>query len=289
MWIDWSVYRPRINQTGASAWPRGEKLGWRGSTEDHDILFFFGGSGTIKGRSDRSITVGHGTCLWLQPGHIYTATQQPDDPCQNYFVHFDLLDSNRRRRPHTAPSPPELLTNFDIRSAEASFARITTLLPYYSPDHAKRIGEERVAVAESILHGLLMDLDFAAQNRQPDESFGLRQHHSDLLMRILRDLHDHPDVPRTVQTLADDAGYSPAHFSRVFYSVMGMWPEQFLIDHRIERAKILLVKTPMSISEISDLLGYRQPSFFSTQFRSRTGCSPRAWRDSHESVPTGEK
>jgi len=279
MWVDWSTYRARILVTGASTWPKGERRGWRGSLREHDILFCLSGKGALKGKADREIPLAAGTCMWLTPGRLYRAHQDPDDPCRNYFIHFELLDSKGNVRPYDQPTPPERIDNIDLVAVESQFRRITTLLPYFRAEQRKRFKAERIAVAETLLQGLLMDLDFAAQHRQPEDSFGLQQLHSETIMRIVADLQERPDEARTVQSMADDAGYSAAHFSRVFHAVIGQWPEQFLIEQRMERAKVLLTTTAMSIHEIAEKLGYRQTSFFSTQFRMKIGSSPRTYRE----------
>jgi AraC-like DNA-binding protein len=279
MWVNWSVYRPRITVTGASSWPKGDRRGWRGSLRDHDILFFSAGTGDLKGRDNRHIPLHHGTCLWLTPGRIYEANQDPVDACQNYFIHFELLDREGHCRPHDEPVPPEWISNIDTVAVESLFRRITTLLPYYRTEQRGRFSLERIAVAESLLLSLLMDLDFSSHPSQPEPSFGLRQLHNEAIMRIVADIQQRPDDPRTVQSMADDAGYSAAHFSRVFHAVLGHWPEQFLIEQRIERAKVLLTTSSLSVFEIAEKLGYKQQSFFSTQFKLKVGSSPRAYRE----------
>lgn len=98
-------------------------------------------------------------------------------------------------------------------------------------------------------------------------------------MRAVVEIQDRIGGRYTVGELADIAGYSPEHFSRVFRSVMGQPPEEFLIRTRIEHAKGLLSNSLMSIWEIAHALGYSKPSFFSIQFRQRTGMSPRQYRE----------
>jgi len=278
MWVNWAVYRPRITVTGISNWVRGEPRGWRASLVDHDILFFLAGTGSMKAKADREVPLAPGTCLWLTPGRIYEGTQDPNDPIRNYYIHFELVDSAGRARPYEQPTPPEQIREFDAVAVEGMFRRISTLLPYFRTDQRGRFAPERIAVAESILHGLLMDLDFASQHDLTDDVVGLQRVHTEAIMKILVDVQERPDEPRTVQSLANSTGYSVAHFSRVFHTVIGQWPEQFLIDQRMERAKMLLTTSSLSIHEVAAKLGYRQTSFFSTQFRQKVGCTPRSFR-----------
>jgi len=283
MWVDWKRFRPQITMTGSAAWPQGERYGWSGAVRDHDILFFKTGSGEITASNGRRIPVSPGTCLWLMPGDIYEGNQDPNDPITNHYIHFKLMDSDGSIRAHDEPKRPERIDNIDTASVEATFRRINTLLPYFSHDNRDGFTAERIEVAESILRGLLMDLDLATQHRQPDNAFGLPRHHSETVMRVLVDMQDRPEKYRSVQSLADQAGYSTGHFARMFRAVVGEWPEQFLIRLRIAQAKVLLTTSAMSINEIAETLGYSQTSFFSTQFRKKIGCSPREFRESRRS------
>jgi transcriptional regulator GlxA family with amidase domain len=123
-----------------------------------------------------------------------------------------------------------------------------------------------------------MELDQGSYRGAPDVLNGTLRYRHDLVMRIIALVQDEPDRFRTVSDLADEAGYSLEHFSRVFRSVMSRSPEDFLINGRIERAKRLLWDSSMSIQEIAQTLGYQRQSFFSTQFRKKTGQTPREFR-----------
>jgi AraC-like DNA-binding protein len=88
--------------------------------------------------------------------------------------------------------------------------------------------------------------------------------------------HDMPSI----ESLAEHAGYSPAHFSRVFKTVMGVSPQQHLMQARIDRATQLLLETDWSINRIAQVLGYNDVFFFSRQFKRVTGKTPTAIRRS---------
>ena len=81
--------------------------------------------------------------------------------------------------------------------------------------------------------------------------------------------------------MAEVANYvdvSYAHFSRIFKKVQGMNFVDYLANARIKRAKQFLKNTTMDINEISALLGYRSPRYFSSVFRKITGFPPSEYR-----------
>jgi AraC family transcriptional regulator len=84
------------------------------------------------------------------------------------------------------------------------------------------------------------------------------------------------DLP--LRVLAHTAELSEYHFLRMFKQATGYTPHQYVINQRIERAKELLRKTDISITEIAYLLGFSTPAHFTHHFRRKTGITPSAMR-----------
>jgi AraC-like DNA-binding protein len=84
--------------------------------------------------------------------------------------------------------------------------------------------------------------------------------------------------PLRVQRLARRAGLSTFHFIRAFRAAVGQTPHQYVRARRIERAKELLITTPLPVTEICDQVGFQSLGSFSTLFRRLTGETPAAFR-----------
>lgn len=82
----------------------------------------------------------------------------------------------------------------------------------------------------------------------------------------------------SLKILAATAGLSEYHFLRMFKQSTGYTPHQYVISQRIERAKELLKKTDMSITEIAYLLGFSSSAHFTHHFRRKTGVTPSELR-----------
>ncbi len=78
--------------------------------------------------------------------------------------------------------------------------------------------------------------------------------------------------------LASELGHDYSYLSNLFSSVEGTTIEKYLINHKIEKAKELLVYDELSLSEISDQLGYSSVQHLSTQFKKVTGLTPSHFR-----------
>jgi AraC-like DNA-binding protein len=82
-------------------------------------------------------------------------------------------------------------------------------------------------------------------------------------------------------SLADSASVaalSPFHFTRMFTSVFGETPHEFVTRIRIEEAKKRLVAGNQSVTGICLDVGYESLGSFSLRFRSLTGLSPADFR-----------
>ncbi|GLV53423.1 hypothetical protein KDH_02770 [Dictyobacter sp. S3.2.2.5] len=82
----------------------------------------------------------------------------------------------------------------------------------------------------------------------------------------------------TLREMALVAELSPNHFLRMFKHLFRQTPHQFLIQQRIERARILLTTTDLPITEICLSLGFESMGSFSWLFHQRVGCSPKTYR-----------
>ena len=93
-------------------------------------------------------------------------------------------------------------------------------------------------------------------------------------------IQDHVRDSLDLNSISRVAGMSEFHFARLFKAATGATPFQFVTQVRMARAKELLRKTRLPISEIAERVGYQKPSHFSDRFRAVSGCGPDAYRKS---------
>jgi AraC-like DNA-binding protein len=98
-------------------------------------------------------------------------------------------------------------------------------------------------------------------------------------LRRARDLIDREYArPLSVPTLARAALMSPAHFSRRFRAAYGETPYGYLMTRRIERAKALLRRGDLTVTEVCLEVGCTSLGSFSARFTALVGESPSAYR-----------
>ena len=98
-------------------------------------------------------------------------------------------------------------------------------------------------------------------------------------LRRARDLMDREYArPLDVAALARAALMSTAHFSRQFRAAYGETPYAYLMTRRIERAKALLRRGDLSVTEVCMAVGCTSLGSFSARFTELVGETPTAYR-----------
>jgi transcriptional regulator GlxA family with amidase domain len=101
-------------------------------------------------------------------------------------------------------------------------------------------------------------------------------------LRRLRRARDRMDReyarPLDVHALARTALMSPAHFSRRFRQAYGETPYSYLMTRRIERAKALLRRGDLSVTDVCFAVGWTSPGSFCARFTELVGEPPSIYR-----------
>ena len=69
------------------------------------------------------------------------------------------------------------------------------------------------------------------------------------------------------------------YLANLFSEATGITIEQFIIQHKIERVKELIIYDELNLTEISYLLNYSSVAHLSTQFKKVTGLTPTFFKN----------
>ncbi|HEY3658986.1 MAG TPA: AraC family transcriptional regulator [Steroidobacteraceae bacterium] len=89
----------------------------------------------------------------------------------------------------------------------------------------------------------------------------------------------------SLETLAEEAGFSRAHFARVFRQVVNESPHHYVMNRRIEHAKDLLTGSTAALKEIAHEAGFCSQAHLTHLFRTRLGLTPQQYRRKHGPGP----
>lgn len=94
---------------------------------------------------------------------------------------------------------------------------------------------------------------------------------------VIRFIQANLHLDLQISDYAKHVHLSTSYFSNLFRKVTGMSVLQFVIQEKMEKAKLLLLNGK-SIGEIAELLGYEERSYFSDVFKRQTGVTPTEYR-----------
>ncbi|TCL31962.1 helix-turn-helix protein [Anaerospora hongkongensis] len=125
--------------------------------------------------------------------------------------------------------------------------------------------------AKSLFFNILEESLTAAECRHSERG-------RDLVEQAVEYMQQYYMEPLTVAALARRYSLNSKQFAYLFQKHTGMAPLEYLIDHRVRRARELLYTTASSVADISLRVGYADPFYFSKLFKKRTGFSPSTLR-----------
>lgn len=102
-----------------------------------------------------------------------------------------------------------------------------------------------------------------------------RKKNLDRLSQVLSYIGEHYPEHITNQELASMMHLSEDRFGHLFRKNVGMAPQQYVTETRLEKAKELIQSTDFTITEISRMVGFQDYNHFGRQFQKRYRCTPR--------------
>ena len=98
------------------------------------------------------------------------------------------------------------------------------------------------------------------------------------LQRVRDYVEAHLDEDLSLTVLADIACLSPYHFSRSLKQAVGVGPQRYVMQRRIERAKTLMRRSNQPLAWVAQEAGFADQSHLTSMFRREMGLTPGRFR-----------
>ncbi|MGO4494807.1 helix-turn-helix domain-containing protein [Paenibacillus sp. 2RAB27] len=98
------------------------------------------------------------------------------------------------------------------------------------------------------------------------------------LVDTIKYIDENLDKEMTIHELSQTVHFHPNYFIRFFKTHFGVPPMRYIYDRRMEKAKELLVYSSYSVTEVANMTGFQDGSYFSTSFKKHMGMSPSDFR-----------
>lgn len=109
----------------------------------------------------------------------------------------------------------------------------------------------------------------------PSSPHKLKEHQ---VQQLLEFIQAHLDEQLSLETLAQQVGFSPHHFAQLFRRATGTSPHQFVLRQRLERAEWLLQETELPLAQVAGACGFAHQSHLTQVFKRHLNRTPGAYR-----------
>jgi AraC-like DNA-binding protein len=229
----------------------------------HSVSYVRKGSFGCRTRG-RSFDLVAGSILVGHPGDEYLCTHDHvcGDECLSFFLTPELVEAIGDRtevwRVGAAPPLPELMVLGELAQAAA--------------DGRSDIGLDEVG---QLFASRFVEV-VSGRPREPAVTKA-RDRRRAVETALWIDAHSHRQLD--LEAAAAQAGISPFHFLRLFASVLGVTPHQYLVRSRLRHAARLLADDGRSITDVAYDVGFGDLSNFVRTFHRAAGVSPRKFRE----------
>ena len=104
------------------------------------------------------------------------------------------------------------------------------------------------------------------------------------LIDALYYIENHYSENISLDLIADIAGFSAGHFSRLFRSQLGKSYSDYVVAVRLKHVQELLLTSDKSITDIAFATGYSHAGNLTEQFKKKIGMTPLAYRKANKQV-----
>lgn len=238
--------------------------------------YIISGKGTLRGDDKNMVFTEYqlsaGSGFLIEPGYVNHYWADQEDPWEYIWIEFGGLRAKEY-----------------MESAGLSHAQ-----PIYVPEKKEdglKVLEEMFDVVKAEENSWLYQIGHlylfidtlirTSQTRKRALGGKLREFY---VREAITYIEDHYAENVTVENLAQICKLDRSYFGKVFKSVVGQSPQEFLIRYRMEKAVEALILTDAAIADISVSVGYANSLHFSRAFKGVYGVAPREYRKKHKLV-----
>lgn len=238
------------------------------------VFFFTSGNGVLLSEL-RRITLNPPCVLLIPTNTLHGFAFQSDMEGEVFTIAEQSLDAFFKSMPQVFLEMSQL-NQYRFEGHAEAFADLQWLKKKISKELTEDNPEKRTQL-QLLLQLLLISLYRTQQDseiRGPHANNRTLHYFNTFQKLIRQSIHE----LKTIQEYATALNMTSVHLNRICQSVVKKSALQIVHDHLINEAKKYLLNTTYSLSEISYILNFKDPAYFSRLFKKQTGHSPGQFR-----------
>jgi len=271
---------PHYIRAGYSLAGPGRKHPERYAIGEFDLLVVAQGC-LYVGEENRHYEVSEGRALILRPDLHHYPTAECKEPTAVYWLHFHTAGSWRMTHddgdPEEAPAPGRMFRMQQFRIRVPQFSRLQQPAKMYEllrqlvalerDAHLNWVRWEQQLLFQQVL--MMLAAGTGARASHPgavvaDQAASyLRKHFRERL---------------TAKDLSEALNFHPVYIARCMKRQFGCSPMEYLLQYRLDQAKLLLLQTDLAVGRIAQEVGFQQAAYFTSCFVKSEGVTPREYR-----------
>lgn len=238
---------------------------WSKGRIDWQLLYVASGKAHFYiGEQDIVVTAGH--MVLYQPKQVMHYEYFGKDKPEVYWVHFTGSDVKNILKKHEIPLDENVF-----------YAGISSTYTYLFKEMINELQTCRVGY-EELLSMYLQQIFLLIQRSRQEKRPTVNTHIQEEMELARRYFQEHYNEEINIEEYAISRNMSVSWFLRNFKQVTMKSPMQYILSVRINNAVSLLESTDYNVTEISTIVGYDNPLYFSRIFKKQRGVSPSDYR-----------
>ncbi|MEO8415219.1 MAG: AraC family transcriptional regulator [Ginsengibacter sp.] len=245
-------------------WSKGRVL------NEYQIIYISKGRGVFESINCGSQIVKEGTIIFLFPGEWHRFKPNPQTGWDEFWVGFKGVIIENLAQQHFLTKENALL---EIGLHEIIIQLFINII--------EKTKEEKTGY-QPLVSGIVMHLLGEIHSLTKQQRFDVEDITESIInkARIIFRTNIDQDIP--LEKVAEELNVSYAWFRKAFKTYTGIAPHQYLLQLKIEKAKMLLEDHSRSIKEIAFSLNFESAFYFSKLFKEKIGVSPVLYRKKME-------
>lgn len=245
-------------------WEKGRVL------DEYQVIYISRGEGIFESAICKKAIVKEGTVLFLFPGEWHRFKPNAATGWDEYWVGFKGTIIENLVKQHFI-EPQHAVLNIGVN--EQVIHLLTAII--------EKTKEEKTGY-QPLVSGIVLHLLGLIHSLIKQRSFEPEDITESIInkARIIFRTNIEQDI--TMEKIAGELNVSYAWFRKAFKTYTGIAPNQYLLQLKIEKAKMLLTDHSKPVKEVASILNFESAFYFSKLFKEKTGVSPEGYRKNME-------